>query len=132
MGLTDEKYPALMFSFSRNSPLDLMTPEYGCCLLKKNISFHSDVLPMVLLFCFSILLSYLLQGKVSTSGFKQKKIINIARALVLGLLYGTCASNPLLISTVGCFSSSSQKSKLPFLLNGFRRSGIIQLSYPLA
>jgi len=79
MGLTDEKYLALMFSFSRNSPLDLMTPEYGCCLRKKSISSHSDVLSVVLLcwvfflfvwFFHTAQLSAL--GKVLSSALEQK------------------------------------------------------------
>lgn len=73
MGLTDEKYPALMFSFSKNSPLDLMTPEYGCCLLKKNISFHSDVLSTVLLFCFPYCSVICFRGRYQHQDSSKKK-----------------------------------------------------------
>lgn len=74
------------------------------------------------------------RGRYQHQDSSKNKIINTARTLVLGLLYDTCAFNPLLISSVGYFSSSSQKSKLAFLLNGFWRSGIIQafLSFGLS
>lgn len=82
MGLTDEKYLALMFSFSRNSPLDLMTPEYGCCLQKKR-AFPPIQMCFQWLCCagflgfFSCLFVFHIAqlsalGKVLSSGLEQK------------------------------------------------------------
>lgn len=147
MGLTDEKYLALMFSFSRNSPLDLMTPEYGWCLRKKSISSHSDVLSVVLL-CWVFFLFVWFFSYCSVICFREGIILSIGTKVRLfsvchckhayaRSVYGSCASKPSLYFLSWIFSFLlTKKSKLPsFSAFSFqwvlKKSVVIQLSYLL-
>lgn len=145
MGLTDEKYLALMFSFSRNSPLDLMTPEYGCCLRKKEhfLPFRCAFSGCVVLFFFFLFVWFF--SYCSVISFREGIILRIETKVKLFFVcyckhtyarsvYGSCASKPSLNFLGWMFSFLLTKNQscllfLLFLFSVFWKSVIIQLSY---